>query len=171
MRISILVFFIFLISCAPQSSSTSGWQKVYKNDEHGIGQFGDKQDLLDAARLGYPIRIGFGSNRVEHVADADFLTIFDNKELFAQIKPIFGQAPMVHGDSLKIRFRTENHWVMIAGTNGYFTSMMNNYVQDTLVGGNADRYRPATWYVNYPTHQLDIEATPLWRKESPLWDE
>ena len=125
---------------------------------------------MDAVRLGYPVRIGWGSNRVEHVADADFLTIFEGEEVFAQIKSIIGQAPRIDGDSLKIRFRTQNHWTKIAGTNGYSTAIMTDYFKDSLLGGGKDQYAATSWYVLYPAHQQKIEARPLWRKDSPNWE-
>ncbi|AXT60372.1 hypothetical protein D1816_08410 [Aquimarina sp. AD10] len=164
------VILLLFCSCQKPDNSNTGWQKVFQNDENGETIFGDKSKLIDAVRLGYPIRIGWGSNRVEHVADADFLTIFEGEEVFAQIKTILGQAPRIDGDSLKIRFRTQNHWTSIAGTNGYTTSIMTNYMQDTLVGGDKDRYRSSTWYVLYPNHGLNIEAKPLWQKTSPNWE-
>lgn len=151
------------------NDSVSGWQKVFKNDANGDAIFGDKSKVLDAVRLGYPVRIGWGSNRIEHVADADFLSIFQGEEVFAQIKPIIGQAPRIDGDSLKIRFRPENQWTKIAGTNGYSTSLMTNYFQDTIVGGGDDRYGSTVWYVLYPDHTQKIEPTPLWREESTNW--
>lgn len=159
-----------IIHCQTPNSTTSGWQLVYKNDATGKGVFGDKAQLLDAVRLGYPIRIGWGSTRVEHVADADFLTIFNGTEVFAQIKPIIGQRPQVNGDSLKITFRTNNKWVKMAGTNGFSTSLMTDYLQDTIVG-NGERYTATTWYVNYPANPTTIEARPLWRENAPLWKE
>ena len=161
---------VLLFSCETPNNSNAGWQKVFQNDENGKAVFGDKSKLIDAVRLGYPIRLGWGSNRVEHVADADFLTIFEGEEVFAQIKTIVGQAPKIDGDSLKIRFRRQNHWTKIAGTNGYSTSLMTDYLQDTIVGNSRDRYSPSTWYVLYPNHQLNIEAKPLWRKTSPNWE-
>lgn len=162
---------VLLCSCQSKSNdSVAGWQKVFQNEANGVAIFGDKSTLIDAVRLGYPIRVGWGSNRVEHVADAEFLTIFQGEEVFAQIKTIVGQAPRIDGDSLKIRFRTQNHWTKITGTNGYSTSFMTDYHQDTVVGGGMDRYSATTWYVLYPEHQLDLEARPLWRKESPNWE-
>lgn len=161
---------IFLFSCQSPQPSQAGWQKVFQNDAEGNAVFGNKTDLMDAVRLGYPIRIGWGSNRVEHVADADFLTIFDGEEVFAQIKSIIGQAPRIDGDSLKIRFRSQNHWTKIAGTNGYSTAMMTDYFKDSLINEGSDRYSATSWYVLYPAHQQEIEAQPLWRKESPNWE-
>ena len=171
MRLLLCILTLFtLIHCQPPNSSNSGWQLVYKNDAIGKAVFGDKAQLLDAVRLGYSIRIGWGSTRVEHVADADFLTIFNGTEVFAQIKPIIGQRPQVISDSLKITFRTNNKWVKMAGTNGFSTSLMTDYLQDTIVG-NGERYTATTWYVNYPTNPKAIEARPLWRENASLWKE
>ena len=96
-----------LCSCRNLENSNAGWQKVFQNDASGAVVFGDKSKLIEAVRLGYPIRIGWGGMRVEHVAVADFLTIFEGEEVFAQINTIIGQAPAIENDSLKIRFRTE----------------------------------------------------------------
>lgn len=169
MRIFALFSIILLFSCQNQPISSSGWQLVFKNDAAGKALIGDKAALLDAVRLGYPIRIGWGSNRVEHVADADFLTIFEGKEVFAQIKPIIGQRPAIDGDSLKIHFRSNNHWVKMAGTNGFSTSLMTDYLEDTIVGGRT-RYNATTWYVNYPMNAPERTARPLWRDGSPNWE-
>lgn len=168
----ILIAAVILTSCqvAPDSSSNAGWQKVFQNDENGKPVYGDKSKLMDAVRLGYPVRIGWGSSRIEHVADADFLTIFEGEEVFAQIKTIVGQQPAIEGDSLKVRFRIANQWTKIAGTNGYTTSFMTDYLADSIAGGGTDRYSATTWYVLYPEHQLNIEVRPLWRESSPNWE-
>ena len=168
--LAILLLCVLVPSCNMENSSQAGWQKVFKNAPDGTSLYGNKSDLIDAVRLGYPVRIGWGSNRIEHVADASFLTIFDNKEVFAQIESIIGQAPAVENDSLFIRFRMENHWSKISGSNGYAMGFMTNYFQDTIAGGGTDRYNATTWYVLYPEHSLDIEPSPLWRADSPNWE-
>ena len=169
LRLIVIALFLFS-SCQVANDSNAGWQKVFQNDEAGDTTFGDKSKLMDAVRLGYPVRIGWGSSRVEHVADADFLTIFDGEEVFAQISTIIGQEPRIDGDSLKVRFRTQNHWTKMAGTNGYSTGFMTDYFQDSVVAGGTDRYTATTWYVLYPEHQLEIEPLPLWRENSPHWE-
>lgn len=156
--------------CSAPNESNSGWQKVFQNDASGNSVFGDKARLMDAVRLGYPIRIGWGSNRVEHVADAHFLTIFDGEEVFAQTQTIIGQAPTIEGDTMKIRFRAQNHWTKMAGTNGYSSGLMTDYFNDSIAGGGVDRYTATTWYVLYPEHKLPIEARPLWKKDAPNWN-
>lgn len=169
-KISLFIV-LFFLSCQPSNTTSSGWQKVYKNDKDGKALFGNKNELMEAVRLGYPIRIGFGGSRVEHVAEADFLTILSNKEVFAQIKPIIGQQPIVKGDTMKLAFRTNNKWTKIAGTNGYSTALMIDYLQDTIVNGGQDRQGATVWYVNYPENPKDIEAKPLWRSDSPIWEQ
>lgn len=169
-NIVLIILSFFLISCKQENQSNGGWQLVFKNNEKGQTKFGDKSKLIDAVRLGYPVRIGWGGNRVEHIANADFLTIFEGKEVFAQINTVVGQEPRIDGDSMKIRFRIQNHWTKIAGTNGYSTCFMTNYFQDTLAGGGMDRYSTTAWYVLYPGKQSVIEPFPLWRKESPNWE-
>ncbi|MEM8928685.1 MAG: hypothetical protein AAGC45_10820 [Bacteroidota bacterium] len=160
---------IFFGSCHQTKKFDGGWRMVFKNDENGKAIYGKKAKVIDAVHLGYPIRVGWGGTRVEHVADADFLTIFEG-EVFAQIKTIVGQAPRMDGDSIKIRFRPQNHWTKISGTNGYSTGFMTDYFKDTVVGGGTDRYAATTWYVFYPDDQLDVKARPLWRNDSPNWE-
>lgn len=170
LSLSILTFCFTVSSCVNQKESRGGWQKVYENNAQGQVVFGDKTTLINAVRLGYPIRIGWGGRRVEHVAEADFLTIFEG-EVFGQIRAITGQAPIIDRDTIKIRFRPENHWTKIAGTNGFSTGLMTNYVRDTIAGGNTDRRAATTWYVLFPDSAENIEAKPLWRKDSPKWNQ
>jgi len=165
-----IILLLLLFSCVTKKNlHTCGWQKVLVNDANGEVIFGDKQKLVDAVRLGYSVRIGFGGKPIEHFADAKFLTVVDGNiikgEVFAQISTIVGQMPTMEQDSFKMRFRTWNHWTKMAGTNGYATAFMTDYQQDTLVGGGNDRYRTTAWYVNYPCHPADIEPTPLIRPE------
>lgn len=158
-----------LFSCSNQQQRQGGWQKVFQNDEQGGVIFGEKIKLLEAVRLGYPVRIGWGGGSVEHIADASFLTIFEG-EVFGQIETIMGQAPAIDQDAVKIRFRPESHWTKIAGTNGFSTALMTNYLHDSIVGGNVDRRSATAWYVLYPNSNVSIEPIPLWRKDSPKWN-
>ncbi|WP_400078123.1 hypothetical protein [Winogradskyella sp. R77965] len=103
---------------------------------------------------------------MEHVSDATFLTFFKGKEVFAQIQTIIGQMPIVENDSMMITYIEQNHWTMITRTNGYFTGLMTNYFQDTLVVGNSERYVTTTWYINYPNNNVDIVAHSLFWEDS-----
>lgn len=177
-KMGLLFFCLVLWACSNtqdqtknQSSDKKGWQLVFRNDAEGRSLAGDKTALIHAVRNGYPIRIGWGMRRasdttrsVEHVVDAAFLTISNSREVFAQTVQIIGQAPDLNSDTLKIRFREQNKWVKMAGTNGYSTALMINYLQDTLVNHGVDRKLGTSWYVNYGILPPP-EATP-----PALWD-
>ncbi len=143
--------------CKVSNHASCGWKKVFVNNADGTTAYGDRQELVRAVRAGYSVRIGFGEKPIEHVADANFLTVVDGQvfkgEVFAQIPTIVGQLPTVENDSFKIRFRTWNHWTKMVGTNGYTTAIMTDYQKDTIVNDNNERYRSSTWYVAYPCGQ------------------
>lgn len=161
---------IFLLGCTPTNTpSVKGWTKVFVNDENGKALFGNKAELIDGVRSGYPIRIGFGSRRVEHVANADFLTISAGEEVFAQIPSIIGQMPSFSPDSIKMDFRPNNKWTKIAGTNGYNSVLMTDYMNNEVVN-NRSRQGSTTWYVNYNNPIIEKNTTPLWHKSSKLWE-
>jgi len=161
---------IFLSSCdTSNTSSPKGWTKVFVNDENGNALFGNKAELIDAVRSGYPIRIGFGGRRVEHVANADFLTISAGEEVFGQIPSILGQMPSFPPDSIKVDFRPNNKWTRIAGTNGYNSNLMTDYIKHEVVN-NRSRQGSTTWYVNYNNPNIEKDVTPLWHKSSNLWE-
>ena len=163
----LLIVTVFSACQAPNNNhqqSSSTWKIVYRNDKYGNTVSGNKTDLLNAARLGYPIRIGFGGRRtsdttksVEHLADATFLTITNGNDLFAQIAPIIGQNPNLDSDSLGVVFRENLSWTIVVGTTGFSDRLMIDRFQDKVVG---HRTRPTevSWFVNLPTAEWDIEG-------------
>lgn len=162
----LLIATVFSACQAPNSNqqSSSAWKLMYRNDKDGNTVSGNKTDLLNAARMGYPIRIGFGGRRasdttksVEHLADATFLTIINGNELFAQIAPIIGQNPNLDSDSLGVVFRENLSWTIAVGTTGFSDRLMIDRFQDTVVG---HRTRPTevSWFVNLPSAEWEIEG-------------
>ncbi|MEL6371605.1 MAG: hypothetical protein AAFY84_01200 [Pseudomonadota bacterium] len=129
MRTIILALLSFgLCACVSVSESDeiiaiSGWELVYANDAEGNEVEGNKDDLIRAVRDGQPVRVYFGGGRVEHVADAQFLTVFEG-EVFAQIEAIDAQRPMT--EPARIEFRDPGQeWRAITGTNGTWTTRMD----------------------------------------------
>src|ERR1041385_6543958 len=68
------------------------WNLIYANDENGNRTSGDLRELIAAVRQGESIRIGWTiehpvnkSIRLEHYADAKFITIMNDSVVFAQI--------------------------------------------------------------------------------------
>lgn len=153
MRILIILVLLLFYSC--NQTTAPQWHLVYKHDAQGNAITGSKEDLKMAVRQGLPIRIGWGranpdrTRSIEHVADAQFLSILDGQEVFAQISPIRGQAPFGTLDSMGIQFRPENIWTTIKGSNGYSSNLMFNYVADTLNNMGNERPQGISWYAFY----------------------
>lgn len=129
------------------------WQLVFKNDEQGKVISGNKKELRDAVRKGYPIRVGWGSRRsidttksVEHFANASFLTIANSTEVFAQIDPIIGQNPNLDSDTLTINFRERYQWSLIVGSNGFSDRLNVDTFNDTIAG-HRNRATEVSWFV------------------------
>jgi len=162
MKTFFVVFVLFwMMSCQEASEmnnriNTSGtsWQLVFKNDRNGDPVFGDKATLLDAARNGTPIRVGWGgklrrdsTKTLEHYGEGVFLTILNEEDLFVQLPQIVGQQPFFDPDSLKIRFRETNKWTRMVGTNGYALGLMIDIKNDSVLSNGLDRKAETSWYI------------------------
>ncbi|MEN0048222.1 MAG: hypothetical protein AAF806_14265 [Bacteroidota bacterium] len=170
-----LLLFVAVIFNACQATnhgqqSCATWKIIYRNDKDGNTISGNKNDLLNAARRGYPIRIGFGSRRVsdttksvEHITDASFLTITNDNELFAQITPIIGQNPNLDQDSLGVVFRENLSWTIVVGTTGFSDRLMIDRFQDTVVG-HRNLSTSVSWFVNLPIEEMKGDADYLYSK-------
>lgn len=164
----ISLFLLSISSCTQQKDN--GWELVYKNDAEGNAVYGSKEDLIDAVRAGNSIRVGFGfrsrrdsTRTIEHVTDAKFLTILDGEHVFAQVPQIIGQRPTGQGDDAKIFFRENNKWTKMAGTNGFSTGLMVDFISDTLVNHGADNRIGTSWYVQNPKGSGRESAEALWK--------
>ncbi|MEO1037349.1 MAG: hypothetical protein AAFX44_17465 [Pseudomonadota bacterium] len=118
MRVTLWLAIVLVTGCAgiseTKNTDSGSWHTVFAHDSNGAATQGSKQALVDAVRAGKPIRVYWAGRRVEHVADAFFLTILGG-EVFAQIETIQGQAPS--DDPPAIEFR-DNQWRTILSTNG-----------------------------------------------------
>jgi hypothetical protein len=99
---------------------------VYAADSTGARTAGDKAELLAAVRAGQPVRIGWAvtyklpdstMSRIEHVAEATFLTIHKG-EVFAQIAPIIGQRPSATEAVIGFRGKNGELWYAMLDTTG-----------------------------------------------------
>jgi len=151
--------------------SVPEWTLIYKNSHSGESLYGSKKDLIYALRAGSPLRIGFGGHRlgdtlrsIEHLADAQFISIANSKEVFAQINTFIGQDPSLDEEPLSIQFHKDRKFSMIACTNGSVSSLSINFVIDTLKSPNPSN-RGFSWYVqqfsNIKSGQPPVE--PLWK--------
>ena len=143
------LFLLFAICSFTVQAQT--WELVYHNDLDGNPVSGSQEDLIQAVRDGQDIRLAWWSQsskdpkrKVEHLADAKFLTIMSDIVVFAQIDPIYGQTPDF--EEQKITLKENLQWVMIAGTNGKFESMMTDIITGEIKG-HGIRQLPFKWYV------------------------
>lgn len=169
---AILILFatiFLLVNCTgTQENNTSDWTVLYRHNAEGKTISGNKDHLIKAVRLGLPVRIGFGGRRpldtlksVEHLADAQFLTIANGNEVFAQISPIFGQKPSLDSDTLSVELRNLSQWTMIIGTNGE-RSTLSRVFGFEAENESKQSNRGATWYVKLPTDFGTANSNPLW---------
>lgn len=170
---------LLLLSCllctvfaCQKNEPKAAWRLIYHHDAQGQAIAGSKAALLEAVRAGLPVRLGWGrqssrdtSRSIEHVSDIHFLSIVDGEDVFGQTVSIVGQAPRRDNDTIKVFFRPSNHWTMMAGTNGFTTGLMRDYLADTLVNSGRERQQALRWYVLYDGQPLSQQAV------SPLWSE
>lgn len=167
---------IALTSCQQNQKVTNDtnqeWRLIYKNDKNGKHLYGSKEELLQMARKGYPIRVGWASRRardttksVEHTSDATFVTIANGKELFTQITPFWAQRPDLNSDTLSMTLLPiKSSWIL--GTNGYISSVSEDHRKDTVASYPPSRFGYAlNWFVKHPEKKPSSID-----KDIPLWD-
>jgi hypothetical protein len=129
--LSILASISLLGEKGNQQKVEDGWSLVYSNEENGNRVSGDLGNLISAIRNGEQIRIGWTiedptdkSLKVEHSADAKFITILSDSTVFAQIDSIIGQTPSVKDKTVTLKENIE--WSFSASSLGNNDSMNIN---------------------------------------------
>ncbi|WP_431122706.1 hypothetical protein [Flagellimonas flava] len=140
---------VFLIAGCQQPVSEK-WQLVFQTDKSGNVVHGTKQELIQYVRDGHPIRIGWesmGKTSVEHTIDVRFLTIANEKEVFAMLEPFWAQRPDLKSDTLSIvPVGSETNWIL--SSNGLRSSMMVDKTNDTIINYKPDLFGlPIKWFV------------------------
>ena len=148
MKRSLFTFIFLLMVTATYGQK---WTLMYQNDAQGNTVSGSLDNLRAAVRDGLPIRVAWKhqsvSNpkiKVEHIADAKFLTIMSDEVVFAQIDPIVGQTP--NFDDQFIELKENLSWVLMAASNGKSDMMMRNVMTGEIVSHN-ERPLAIDWYV------------------------
>ena len=137
------ILLILLISAFPlnlfsQERENNNWVLIYENDAGGNGLHGDLEDLINTIRNGKDVRISWYYQspsdkkiKVEHLANAKFITIMSDQTVLAQIDPIVGQIPDF--DSQQIILKENLEWSLIASTNGKNDQMTRNMITGEIV--------------------------------------
>lgn len=161
------------ISCTQEENkndkgtSVDEWKLVYKNDKDGNRVSGDRDVLLSYVRKGNPIRIGWASRRqsdttkaVEHMVDAQFLTIANGSHVFAQITPFLAQRPDLTSDTLSMTLLPiESNWIL--GTNGIISSVSIDHGKDSVWASPPKLFGyELSWFSKQSSSPND--GKPLW---------
>ena len=111
---------------------------------------------------------------IEHFAEAQFITITNSKEVFAQISTIIGQSPKLDNDPVSMTFKESSEWSVIACTNGQISTIGIDYIIDSLstprtqnrsTSSNTQN-RGFSWYVQrsyLPKGYKHNKIEPLWK--------
>jgi len=171
---SLLCLLLIINVCCSSIDTNTGkntnipyWELAYSNSYDGSTLFGDKEKLIELIRQGSPLRIGFGGHRkndtlisIEHFADAQFVTITNSNEVFAQISTM--------------TFKESSEWSMIACTNGQISTLSIDYIIDSLSTPKIQnrstspntQNRGFSWYVQrsyLPVGYKHNKIEPLWK--------
>jgi len=111
------------------SACTPQWRLAYRHDADGRPLAGTKRALFEAVRRGYPLRVAWGFSleagktiRLEHSAEPVFVSIVDDRDLFAQLPEHVGQASYHEAD--KVLFdKPSVMWRGLLGTTGVFDAV------------------------------------------------
>jgi hypothetical protein len=113
LMLRITVILVFAFSSNVLSAETK-WTLVLEHDSKGVATTGSKESLIKAVRSGSEVRVYWTGGWVEHLADANFLTVIKS-EVFAQLDTIVGQKPTKEPPSVELR---ESEWTGLISTKG-----------------------------------------------------
>ncbi|MEO0527950.1 MAG: hypothetical protein AAFZ89_12030 [Bacteroidota bacterium] len=145
--LSIWVLLLFFTACQPHNEQE--WRLIFQTNQSGEVVHGTKSELIKLVREGHPFRIGWesmGKTSVEHTIDVRFLTIANEKEVFAMLEPFWAQRPDLKSDTLSIvPVGSETNWIL--SSNGLRSSMMVDKVRDTVLNYEPAPFGyPIKWY-------------------------
>jgi hypothetical protein len=153
--LSSLLLGVFSVPSAAQDARAviaAEWQLLYATDSAGHPTRGEKAALVGAVRSGQPIRVGWKvpwrladgtSGMLEHAASASFLTIHHG-EVFAQLAPILGQAPVAREPRVTLRTANPQLWYGLVGTTGELRGYFMGGDSATTVRVATEWYAPRT---------------------------
>ena len=129
----------------------NNWTLIYVNDEEGREVTGNKQDLIRAVQNADDIKVSWVHliseeplQKVEHTAEANFLTIINDETVLAQLKPFIGQSPDFENQHIIL---AENIEMAIVVT----TAGKNNYIKRNTITGEIIAHdsgkRAYRWFV------------------------
>lgn len=155
-RIIILLLIFINLGCKKEdtkSIKSQSWNLLYKIDQNGRAIQGSKKELVKLVKNGVPIRIGWKTTSkkdttrsVEHVIDANLITILNEQEIFVQLNSFYAQKPSLKKDSLKIDLMPiESTWCL--STKGLISSININSENKEISKFKSSQFKTEiSWY-------------------------
>ncbi|MBS0298163.1 MAG: hypothetical protein JSR45_17830 [Proteobacteria bacterium] len=155
---------LVVMAASGHAMAAEHWRAIYSNDAAGRPLTGDKGALIAAVRAGEPIRVGFSLgkagdlDRVEHFAEARFITIVGGSEVYAQIGEYVTQEPGGPAPHVNLRSAAVL-WSSLIGTTGVLENGLwdRGKHQKLDVGPVAV---PVTWYAADPSGDGATPSSP-----------
>ncbi len=150
--------------------ATADWSLIYKHDQHGNKLVGEKASLINAIRLGFPVRIGWGVYRengelsVEHTAIPEFLSMTNGKEVFVQIPEHIAQTS--YWDEEFQDFNSAQIvWKGLLSTTGRFMAVWYNRSSGQTIRRYPQRVT-ISWFVDHKG-PIPANSPPLYHPGDP----
>ena len=153
-------------STSPTISLGSGqWKMIYKHDENGKAILGSKDSLIQAIRLGLPVRVGWGwqmkGKSMEHISDPIWMVVLNEQEVMVHLDPQV--LSKVEWDSLEVSYtnfdQLAHEWRVVLTIQGTFDAIWYDLEQHELVR-HLPQQHIMSWFVQYPHNQDIINSPP-----------
>lgn len=158
-----LAAIICLAACAPK---THNWNLMLSHTSSGDVTSGSLEELTNAVRSGCQIRVAWGARRaanpnftIEHVADIQWISVFEGRAVNAQIGGMFANQTVL-GNSAEDHPRFERFggtqeavkWSAEISTSGSFNAIWYKPHNGQLVE-RVPQNHPMRWYADcVPAH-------------------
>ncbi|MEQ9302251.1 MAG: hypothetical protein RIF33_26965 [Cyclobacteriaceae bacterium] len=142
---------LLVVVTSVQARSGNKWRLIYENDEEGRAVSGNKQDLIKAVQNADDIKVSWVHliseeplQKIEHTAEANYLTIINDGTVLAQLKPFIGQSPDF--DSQHIILDENIEMAIVVATSGKNNSIKRNTITGEIIAHNSGK-RAYRWFV------------------------
>ncbi len=145
------VLLIFLAGTNTYAQSEKNWVLIYENGEDGQALSGNKQDLIEAVQNADDIKVSWVHviseeplQKIEHTAEANYVTIINDETVLAQLKPFIGQSPDF--DALHIILDENIEMAIVVSTSGKNNYIKRNTITGEIIAHNSGK-RAYRWFV------------------------
>ena len=161
----VILFFTYSISSCSDINEPE-WEIAYKNDKDGNALVGSKQELINAIRLGVPVKIAWGGkgskHSIEHISEPIWIAILDEKEVIAHLEPQV--LSVIDWDSLSAKYsdssKLKEEWRVVISTKGEFDAIWYDKKENRQIK-RIPQNHTISWFVKNST---EAQANPFFEE-------